>query len=143
MADTNKINSFKEISVVAIALQRNSDKRYLLARRGPGHSGAGQWEFPGGKVEENESQEEALVREIDEELGLVIKQNKLRYLTENLHVYPDKTIRLYLWGYQIEHDVDFKLVDHDQVRWLHPKEMHTVTVSAGDIPFVDFLAYSV
>ena len=58
-----------EISVVAAALT-TGEGRFLLQRRGPGGRHGGLWEFPGGKVEEGENPQDALIRELEEELGV-------------------------------------------------------------------------
>ena len=54
------------IRVVAIAFFRQTDQKYLICRRGPAGSGAGAWEFPGGKVDAGETEVEALVREVSD-----------------------------------------------------------------------------
>ncbi len=61
----------------------------LIAKRPPGRSLAGLWEFPGGKIEQGEGPEEALVRELKEELGIEIAKVDLTPLTFASHAYPD------------------------------------------------------
>jgi 8-oxo-dGTP diphosphatase len=61
----------------------------LIAKRPPGRSFAGLWEFPGGKVEQGEGPEEALIRELKEELGIEIAKADLAPLTFASHAYPD------------------------------------------------------
>ena len=63
------------MTVVAVALV-DGDKRVLLQQRAPGRAMAGLWEFPGGKVEAGETPEAALVREIEEELGIVARSRR-------------------------------------------------------------------
>jgi ADP-ribose pyrophosphatase len=72
--------------VVAVALL-DADNRILLGKRPEGKSMAGLWEFPGGKLEEGESPEAALVRELQEELGITTKENCLAPLTFASHAY--------------------------------------------------------
>ena len=67
----------------------DGDGRILIAKRPPGRSLAGLWEFPGGKVEPGESPEPALVRELAEELGIEIAAADLAPLTFASHAYPD------------------------------------------------------
>lgn len=78
----------KIVLVVACALV-DADNRVLLAERPAGKSLAGLWEFPGGKLEPTESPEAALIRELDEELGLKVKPACLAPLTFASHSYPD------------------------------------------------------
>ena len=74
--------------VVACALL-DTDNRILIAQRPEGKSLAGLWEFPGGKVDPGESPEEALIRELREELGVETKTACLAPLTFASHAYPD------------------------------------------------------
>jgi len=74
--------------VVACALV-DADNRVLIARRPKGKTLAGLWEFPGGKLEPGERPEEALVRELDEELGIQTKIDCLAPLTFTSHAYDD------------------------------------------------------
>src|SRR6266404_2653924 len=76
------------VLVVAVALI-DVDGRVLLAERPAGRSMAGLWEFPGGKVEAGETPEATLIRELKEELGIVVKQECLAPLTFASHAYPD------------------------------------------------------
>lgn len=66
----------------------NDEQEVLLAQRPNGKSMAGLWEFPGGKIHPNEIPEEALVRELQEELGIVLRANDLKPLTFASHAYP-------------------------------------------------------
>ena len=129
------------LEVVAAVFCR--DDRVLCLRRSASRSQAGLWEFPGGKVEANESLAEALVREIKEELRVVIEVGD--YLGENLHPSEIKNhketgqqIRLHAflvddWSGAIE------LIDHDQMLWCTATQMQTLNWSAADVPFVDLL----
>ena len=78
------------IDVAAALVVRGG--RLLLTRRPPGKHLAGYWEFPGGKLAPGESWEEALVRELMEEVGLEVFPGRL--YEEILHAYPGKTVRL-------------------------------------------------
>ena len=74
--------------VVAAALI-DPDNRVLIAQRPPGKTLAGLWEFPGGKIDSGERPEEALIREVQEELGITVKADCLAPLTFASHAYPD------------------------------------------------------
>src|SRR5919201_4091350 len=76
------------VLVAAVALI-DTDGRVLLAQRPAGKSMAGLWEFPGGKVETGERPEETLIRELKEELGIVVREPCLAPLTFASHAYPD------------------------------------------------------
>jgi 8-oxo-dGTP diphosphatase len=76
------------VSVVACALL-DGEGRVLLAKRPEGRSLAGLWEFPGGKIEAKERPEEALIRELGEELGIAIAKDDLTPLTFASHAYED------------------------------------------------------
>ena len=71
------------------------DGRLLVAERPEGKPYSGYWEFPGGKVEDNESSETAIKRELREELGIEVIA--ATHWFEHLHAYPDKTVLLELW----------------------------------------------
>ena len=76
------------LTVVAAALV-DSDDRVLIAQRPAGKTLAGLWEFPGGKLEAGERPEEALIRELNEELGVVVKSACLAPFTFASHAYDD------------------------------------------------------
>ncbi len=80
---------------VAVAVLQRPDGQVLWCQRPPGKPYAGYWEFPGGKVEPGESVWQALVREIQEELGLVIREGGFWFLIE--HDYPHAKVRLHLY----------------------------------------------
>src|ERR1043166_7141265 len=82
------VASVKVVLVVACALV-DADARVLIAQRPPGKPMAGLWEFPGGKVESGERPEATLIRELKEELGIVVKEACLAPLTFASHGYPD------------------------------------------------------
>lgn len=123
------------VLVVAALIYRFADpeKRLLLVRRGPEQSGAGHWEFPGGKVERGESSEQALAREIQEELDLPIRVGA--FFGEVEHTYPSKTIRLRAYWAESPHG-DLQLVEHDAFKWVLPSEIDVRELSEADRPFV-------
>lgn len=123
------------VLVVAALIRRYADpeKRILLVRRGPGQSGAGHWEFPGGKVERGESPEQALLREIEEELNLQIRVGA--FVDEIEHAYPTKVIRLRVYWAESLHG-ELQLVEHDAAKWVLPAEINVHELSEADRPFV-------
>lgn len=127
------------IEVVALALHDKSDGTYLLAQRQSGGSGCGEWEFPGGKVENGETQSAALVREIQEELGITLDVDHLIFLGRNEHSYGVKQIRIHLWLCEIEMKPTFRLVDHQAALWLRPEQIDRFALSEADRPFLSLL----
>ena len=127
------------IEVVALALQRKIDYKYFLARRGPGSSGAGHWEFPGGKIDGTETQPEALVREIKEELAMTIDPGRLAYIGSHFFKYPTKEIHLHLWTLKIDAALAYELLEHDQIQWCRPEDMKAIAMSPADLFFIDKL----
>lgn len=109
------------------------DGKFLIARRGQGKHLEGCWEFPGGKVEDGESPEDCLDRELREELSIDVEV--LGYITENVHAYPEKTIKLiaylvkYLGG-------EFKLTSHDRIQWVNFDEVESYVLAPADIPIL-------
>ena len=83
------------MTVVVVAAVVEHAHRFLVTRRPPGVHLAGLWEFPGGKIDPDESHMSALKREIREELGVEIEVGGLVY--ETTHTYPDRTVALYFY----------------------------------------------
>lgn len=86
----------KLVLVAACALV-DADGRVLITERPAGKALAGLWEFPGGKVEPGERPEETLIRELAEELGIVVKEACLAPLTFASHTYADFQLLMPLW----------------------------------------------
>ena len=122
------------IRVVAGIITRNDT--ILIARRAPHKAMAGKWEFPGGKIEVDESPERALEREILEEFGAVIRAGQ--FISSNRHDYGDFQIELlayrasYIQG-------DFELTDHDQIAWVRKDELGNYDLAEADIPIIEYL----
>ncbi len=127
------------IEVVALALQNTVDSKYLLTRRGPGGSGAGFWEFPGGKIEPGETQVQALRREILEELSFDLNGYILTPLGENMHCYDNRRIRIFLWRAEVNSRPDLRLIDHDRAEWFSRHEIKEINLSAGDKYFISLI----
>ena len=90
----------------------------LLARRGPGRKHAGKWEFPGGRIEEGESPQAALVRELREELGIEATIGAEAARTRHAYDFGEiELIALFVTSFQGE----LKLVDHDEVKWVEAR----------------------
>lgn len=127
------------VEVVALALRHLPDGKYLLARRGPGGTGAGFWEFPGGKIEPGETQKEALRREILEELSFDLASLELSFIGENVHSYDNRDIKIYLWKAKVAKRPTFKLVDHDIFKWCSVDEIKEIKLSEADKYFISLI----
>lgn len=126
----------KNILVVAALIKKNNN--VLIARRSTGDENVlGKWEFPGGKVEPNETEGHAVEREIKEEFELDIKANK--YITNNVCEYPTKTVDLRL--YECEYiSGEFKLHDHSEYKWVNINELLNYDLALADIPLAKYIA---
>lgn len=127
----------QETHVVAAILYESGE--VLIFRRGPDQSGAGFWEFPGGKVEPGESPEQALKREIFEEIGIHIQIEEK--VGETIHQYPARKIRLEFYWVKIPDQV-FKLTDHDDYQSVKPVDLDVQILSEADRPIVEVLKNS-
>ena len=123
------------ITVVAALIKK--DNKYLIAKRATGSEDVlGKWEFPGGKVEPGESEEQAIEREIKEEFEMDIKA--LKYITNNVCEYPSKTIDLRL--YECKYlSGDFHLHDHSEYRCVRKSEIVKYDLCPADIPLAEFV----
>ena len=111
----------------------NEDGELLCAQRGYG-SLIGKWEFPGGKVESGETDQEALAREIKEELDIDVEV--LELIDENYNEYSDKNINLKV--YKCKHiSGEIKDTEHQALMWAKPDVVETLDWAEADKPIVD------
>ena len=123
------------VTVVAALIEKEG--KYLIARRSTGSEDVmGKWEFPGGKVEKEESEEHAIEREIKEEFEMDIKA--IKFLVNNVCEYPSKTIDLRL--YECKHiSGKFKLHDHSEYRFVDKTDIINFDLCPADIPLAGFV----
>lgn len=124
----------KPVNVVAAAVVMGD--RVLAAQRAAPKSDAGRWELPGGKTEPGEHEAEALVRELDEELGIDV--DALWPLTSVLHPTPSRTLRLAVWVARLRPGgrSEPELREHAAVRWFAAAELGEVGWTAADAGLV-------
>ncbi len=122
------------IEVTAGVIQRNG--LFLIARRAPGKSLEGYWEFPGGKVEAGETHEACLARELKEELDLDITVEE--YIGESVSGEGEKQIRLVAYAARTEQET-ISSQDHDQLKWISIYEFEDYNFAPADIPIIEAL----
>lgn len=125
------------IPVVCIVLV-NPDRRILVTQRSENKSLAGCWEFPGGKIELGERAEEALRRELKEELNLEV--GKLTPMTPVVHVYKFAAIRLIPFLSRCESHPEVVLREHSAYQWISLEEANRLDWAAADVPVLGELA---
>lgn len=123
------------ITVVAALIKKNN--KYLIAKRSTGdNQNLNKWEFPGGKVEINENETEAIEREIKEEFELNIKAK--RFVANNICKYSDKTIDLRL--YECDYiSGEFRLHNHSEFAFVTKEEILNYDLCAADIPLAKII----
>ena len=127
----------KNVLVSAVALF-DTDGRILLAQRPEGKKLAGMWEFPGGKVEPDETPEEALIREIKEELAIDLCDSCISPFTFVTHEYDDFTLLMLLYVCRKWEGMP-KAMEGQAIMWKYADEMHTLPMPPADKPLVAML----
>lgn len=127
----------KLVLVAACALI-DTDGRVLLAERPAGKTMAGLWEFPGGKVETGERPEETLIRELKEELGIVVREPCLAPLTFASHAYADFHLLMPLYVCRRwEGTVEAK--EGQRLAWVRPNRLREYQMPPADEPLIAHL----
>jgi len=127
----------RRVLVSAVALV-DVDGRVLLARRPPGKPLAGLWEFPGGKVGENETPEAALIRELKEELDIDVAQSCLAPFTFASHRYPDFDLLMPLYVCR-RWEGTVKAMEGQELAWVRPARLSDYPMPPADEPLVAML----
>lgn len=117
------------IDVVA-AIIKNGEGKILITQRNFKKSQGGLWEFPGGKIEKGETREEAIIREIKEELTIEI--NVESYLGEKVFEYPEKSINLIALNCRVKSG-NIYLTEHEEARWVEKEELNSFEFAPADI----------
>jgi 8-oxo-dGTP diphosphatase len=127
----------KLLLVVACALV-DEDRRVLIAQRPPGKALAGLWEFPGGKLDPGERPEEALIRELREELGIDVKEACLAPLTFASHAYPDFHLLMPLYICRRWEGVVTSR-ERQALKWVLPAKLRDYPMPPADEPLIPAL----
>jgi 8-oxo-dGTP diphosphatase len=133
----SRMPDIKLTLVVACALV-DADKRVLIAQRPEGKALAGLWEFPGGKVETGERPEESLIRELKEELGIVVKEACLAPLTFASHSYPDFHLLMPLYVCR-RWEGTVTALEGQTLAWVRPNRLRDYPMPPADEPLVSHL----
>ena len=109
-------------------------EKILIAHRNPTGQMGDRWEFPGGKVEEGESDEEAIIREFEEEFGVKVTVGEK--IAETFFLHNEKQIALHAYNIQVPHDgieKKYVLTEHSEYKWAAPAEIPTLNFVDSDL----------
>lgn len=126
------------VLVTACALL-DADNRVLIAQRPPGKTMAGLWEFPGGKVEPGETPEDAVIREISEELGVKVTKPCLAPLTFASFDYPDFHLLMPLYVCRRWEGTPVAR-EHSALKWVRANRLRDYPMPPADEPLISHLA---
>ena len=129
--------SVKLVVVVACALV-DVDGRVLIAQRPAGKAMAGLWEFPGGKIEVGERPEDTLIRELKEELDIVVKEPCLAPLTFASYGYEDFHLLMPLYVCR-RWDGTVTAAEGQRLAWVRPNRLRKYAVPPADEPLIAHL----
>ena len=121
------------ITDVVCGVIEDGSGRFLACLRPQGKHLGGLWEFPGGKVESGESPEQALARELHEELGVVVSVGEP--LSPVLWNYQERGIRLLPFRCKLLRGVPAAL-EHERIQWCTPTEFDSLEWAAADLPIL-------
>lgn len=130
-----------ELLVVAAGALIDPDGRVLITRRPDGKDMAGLWEFPGGKLDVGETPEAALIRELNEELGIAVGARCLAPLSFVSHDYGDFHLLLALYIVRRWDGIPRPLEEQD-LKWVRPHRLSEFPMPPADVPLVSALTDS-
>ena len=123
------------VLVVAAALC-DPQGRILIAQRPATKHMAGRWEFPGGKVAAAETEPQALLRELYEELGVRVREPQ--FCLRLTHAYPDRSVELSFWIVR-DYSGEPRGLDGQQLRWVPAADLKDQDILEADRPFIEAL----
>ena len=121
------------INVVA-AVIKDENEKILITQRNLKKAQGGLWEFPGGKIEPNETRENAIVREIKEELDIDIEVKS--YLSEKVFNYPEKDINLIALECK-KINGEIRLLEHEDYKWVSKNELDNFEFAPADLFIIE------
>jgi 8-oxo-dGTP diphosphatase len=127
-----------DVLLVAACALIDADGRVLIAQRPASKNMAGLWEFPGGKVEAGERPEQALIRELHEELGISVREDCVAPFTFASHTYPEFHLLMPLYvcrkweGKPCTHQ-------HQALKWVFPANLSAYPMPPADLPLIPML----
>ncbi|QXE01509.1 (deoxy)nucleoside triphosphate pyrophosphohydrolase [Terribacillus sp. DMT04] len=122
----------KIINVVGAVIKQNN--KILCAQRGTEKSLPLKWEFPGGKIEKGETPQEALKRELTEEMQCIISIGEA--IEDTTYEYDFGIVNLKTYYCELE-EGEPTLTEHVAIKWLAPEELHTLDWAPADIPAIE------
>ena len=128
------------MKIVTAGVIKDDSGAILLVRRGPHESLSGYWEFPGGKVDGHESEEECLRRELKEELAIEVEIG--RFIGESHYVYDHGEFLLKAFEVSVTGGKPCLSV-HDELAWVEPVKFENYQLTPADIPIAHSLIKSV
>ena len=128
----------RKIEIVAAVALIDTDGRILISKRPKSKYLGGLWEFPGGKLEKNEKAEEALTRELNEELNIQTWDSCLAPLTFSSYDYRDFSLILLLFICR-KWDGIIKANEGQEIKWVYPSELKNFPMPEADKPLIPFL----
>lgn len=125
----------KHYEVVAAVIRLDQD--VLCVKRGKQKSLPDKWEFPGGKIEAGETHEQAIIREIMEELKVLVQVDQ--YILSTDYEYPDFKVTLHFY-YAFIVQGDIQLTEHQEYLWVKPGELDKLDFAEADISLIQELS---
>ena len=122
------------------AIIENDNKEILCALRGPEMTLPNYWEFPGGKIEQGESKEEALKREIQEELGCTIEV--FDHVEDTTYEYEKVIVRLETFMAKVVSGIP-EVSEHAELKWMTRQELPSLNWAPADIPAIEKLSNTI
>lgn len=128
----------KPVVLVAACALVDADGRVLIAQRPAGKALAGLWEFPGGKIEPGETPEAALIRELDEELGIDTAESCLAPLTFASHAYEDFHLLMMVFVCR-KWSGAARPIEGGDLAWVRPARLRDYEMPPADLPLIPVL----